>query len=286
MQEYQMDLEAKSYNGFHTPTESTKKLPLVVQNTGYFYAREGYRTEREGMQSYLLFYTLSGEGLLRAGGREYRLAPGTFAMLDCMPRHFYRTLQTNWDFYWIHFSGQAAKEYFELFCSAQGERGLVCPVELPQFAEQMRELIFYPYEPDLQSGLKTCLGLTELLTGAILEAGRGGQGTAKRHRREIAKAAEYMKEHFTQNMTLDDIQRQVYLSKYYFLRLFKQTMGQTPLEYLTHCRVNHAKRLLRETALTVEEIGRQSGFGNASYFIRTFKKLTGSTPGEYRNDWS
>jgi two-component system response regulator YesN len=48
--------------------------------------------------------------------------------------------------------------------------------------------------------------------------------------------------------------------------------------------VKKARRLLRETDLTVNEIGRSVGFPNDNYFIKTFKKWSGQTPGAYRRD--
>jgi len=69
-------------------------------------------------------------------------------------------------------------------------------------------------------------------------------------------------------------------------RLFKQSAGLTPLEYLIELRLNYAKKLMRENDklhYTIAEISTMSGFYDTDYFSRIFKKKTKKTPSEYLN---
>lgn len=67
-------------------------------------------------------------------------------------------------------------------------------------------------------------------------------------------------------------------------RLFKKEMGMTPNDYLTHLRIDHARRLLALSdhgGYTIKQIALMSGFQDPYYFSRLFKKMTGSSPSEY-----
>ena len=68
------------------------------------------------------------------------------------------------------------------------------------------------------------------------------------------------------------------MSKY-----FKNECGMTISEYITGVKITAAKKLLRESGLSVKEIGMELGYYGQNSFIRRFKSVTGMTPGEYRN---
>ena len=74
------------------------------------------------------------------------------------------------------------------------------------------------------------------------------------------------------------------LSTCYFSRLFKQVKGWSFTEYLTHVRMEEARKLLVNTSYSVAEIAMRVGFRDARYFSQVFKKHVGKTPELYRRD--
>lgn len=100
----------------------------------------------------------------------------------------------------------------------------------------------------------------------------------------IDKAVRFMEENFQQEIGLEDVAKQVYLSTCYFSRLFKQVKGWSFTEYLTHVRMEEARKLLTTTSYSVAEIAMKVGFRDARYFSQVFKKHAGKTPGSYRRD--
>ncbi len=101
----------------------------------------------------------------------------------------------------------------------------------------------------------------------------------------MAAAVEYIRAHYAEPITVDDMLRALPLSKYYFIRTFRRVMGTTPYSYLTVYRINHAKVLLRSTRQSIEQIAEDCGFRDASNFIAHFKKCIGQTPAAYRRDF-
>ena len=68
-------------------------------------------------------------------------------------------------------------------------------------------------------------------------------------------------------------------------RVFKEQFGLSVTSYLTQLRITQAKRLLRFTDKSVENVAQECGLNDANYFSRLFKKVEGTTPGEYRRQW-
>ena len=99
--------------------------------------------------------------------------------------------------------------------------------------------------------------------------------------RRIHNAISYIKSNLAKKLTVDDIAAHVHISKYHFLRQFKEITGETVINYVRFLRCDHAKRLLISGEHTVAETAMLTGFENASYFAATFKHYIGVTPREY-----
>ncbi len=95
-------------------------------------------------------------------------------------------------------------------------------------------------------------------------------------------AVEYINDHITEDITIERICTNVYMSKYHFCRLFKEQIGLTVMEYVLKTRIMMAKDLLWAGEKTVTEISEDCGFSSISYFSRAFKNETGMTPMQYK----
>jgi YesN/AraC family two-component response regulator len=98
----------------------------------------------------------------------------------------------------------------------------------------------------------------------------------------VRRALAFMLEHFTEEITLDDVAHAASVSRFHFCRLFHRETGVTFHEYLHELRVGRAKTLLVDRHLTVSEAAYTVGFNDLSHFDRTFRKIVGSSPTEYR----
>ncbi len=84
------------------------------------------------------------------------------------------------------------------------------------------------------------------------------------------------------HFNMQDAFLKIPMSTDHLRKLFKQYTGMTPLEYLTHMRMNYAANLLYNKSLTIKEIARMVGFIDPYYFSKAFKKMMGKSPTEYR----
>jgi AraC family transcriptional regulator len=94
----------------------------------------------------------------------------------------------------------------------------------------------------------------------------------------LALVKEYINNHLDQDLKLSEISAIAQLSPYHFLRLFKQSMGITPHQYILQCRLDQAKYLLQHTHLSLVEIATRTGFCDQSHLTRHFKHVIGVTP--------
>lgn len=92
----------------------------------------------------------------------------------------------------------------------------------------------------------------------------------------------YMKNHLAEDLSLDKISLHIGMSKYALCRYYKAFCGRSIMEDFKHVRIAHAKRLLRYSSDSVEEIGHRCGFDSHSYFSLRFREICGCTPTEYR----
>lgn len=87
-------------------------------------------------------------------------------------------------------------------------------------------------------------------------------------------------------ITIDDLSRQVALSRYYLIRAFRHVYRQTPHQYLIGQRIAKAKDLLRNTDLSITDICAAVGFESLGSFSTLFRKLAGLSPTAYRSSSS
>ncbi len=97
-----------------------------------------------------------------------------------------------------------------------------------------------------------------------------------------ARAIAYMQAHIDENLTVEDICTVLHYNKSYIFRQFKKTTGSSLMAYFTKMKVEKAKRLLRESDMSISQIAASLSFDTANYFSKCFKKVTGYTPGTYR----
>ncbi|MGE5614661.1 MAG: AraC family transcriptional regulator [Bacillota bacterium] len=100
------------------------------------------------------------------------------------------------------------------------------------------------------------------------------------------KVCNYINDHCTENIKIDDVANIAGFSKYHFTRLFKQLMNISWYEYLIKRRILLAEQLLVQPDLSITQVAMKSGFSSLATFNRLFKAMKCCTPTEYRHLYS
>ena len=99
----------------------------------------------------------------------------------------------------------------------------------------------------------------------------------------LRRVVAYIHEHLADDLSLTEVASVVPLSAHYFATLFKQSTGETLLQYVTRCRIERAKELLAKRTLVIADICQQVGFRDQSYFTKVFRRHSNMTPKVYRS---
>jgi AraC-like DNA-binding protein len=119
-----------------------------------------------------------------------------------------------------------------------------------------------------------------LLTSFLSE--KNTVGSAQKSAEAIRRAAAYITENYSRNITTKEIADAAFLSRSYMSELFVQTYGMPPHEYLVIYRLSHVKERLLNTGISVSEIAESTGFRDVFTLSRVFKQKFGISPSEYR----
>jgi len=101
--------------------------------------------------------------------------------------------------------------------------------------------------------------------------------------RQLRQILDYIDARIDQEIKLADLAQLLDMSQFHFSRLFKQSVGVSPYQYLLQQRVERAKQLLKNTDRLITDIALICGFNSHSHLSKQFKQLTGMTPKSYRS---
>ena len=111
------------------------------------------------------------------------------------------------------------------------------------------------------------------------------QEKSKNGDERLEKALAYIHNHINENLNINELAELTCLSKAHFIRLFKQEVKTTPLQYINRRKMEMAQLTLVTSDTPVKDVAFALGFEDYSYFNRLFKKMTGVTPQEYRSSY-
>ena len=275
---YTMDVEDRSRWLISTPSEEVAAQPYFCSEVGDFYARKRFVTERDRKDSFIVFYTLGGCGIVRQGGQEILLEKGHALLMDCRMPQSYATSPTrnHWYHLWTHVDGTGVAmtgDYLGL------PRLVPIAVPLARIQPHFDTLFHFLSQESVTSRAITGAAvhslLTELVVASREELHHGLDDP-------VQIACDFVHAHYAEGICLQDIADAASVSPSHLIRLFKRQIGTTPHDYLMRHRITRAKELLAETTLTSAAIARQVGFASESNFSYRFTKMVGQGPRAWR----
>lgn len=283
MESKHLDINPESHWLYHTPSEISQGYPFYVTECGFFAGNEGYFTERDWKNSYLMIYTLSGIGALHYKEQDYEVHARQAVLLNCKHKHRYHTQEAPWQFYWIHFNGTATVHYEALLNDTS--MSIIDIFDSDEFVPYALKIQAMLRNHDMHTDLKASLYLTHLMTQMLYNKKLPQSQKAFHFQQDLQRTVAYIQLHYDEDLSIDTMSEIAHLSKFHFLRLFKVHMGIAPYDYLIHYRITMSKALLQNSTAPIQSISEQVGYKNVNNYIRNFKKLVGVTPNQYRQSW-
>ncbi|MGL4737584.1 MAG: AraC family transcriptional regulator [Cellulosilyticaceae bacterium] len=261
-------------------------LPFYVTGVGLDY-EEGVVIREQGYQDYQWSYCLDGEGIFRIGGKSYVITKGMAFFFRKDVPHSYENVHGFWKTEWVTFNGREVESLFRYMDLADSS---VIIVDKEQDVRQRLTQMFYTLSSQVHLHEKMLRSSSELYEFLIFMRETMGknqnEGKDKEYER-LGPVIHYMDTYYQRPITLEELAQQIGVTKYYLCRIFKETYGSKPFDYLTQVRLQKAKEyLVTCEEMKVKEIGEYVGFNDTSYFCLKFKEYEKCSPLEFRRRYS
>ncbi|GGB91677.1 MmsAB operon regulatory protein [Marinobacterium zhoushanense] len=259
---------------------------LYPLGIGYYHQASGHHMERVEHDDYLLIYCLEGAGLLQVEGLKYSVHAGDLVLLPKGVSHSYRALKSRpWTIYWAHFHGDDADAFYaHLSEPRQSAPILLTPLGLQSRLASDFEALLELRESTYNLSAYLCAAnqLRQILTHiALLQP--LARNRQKGDSLDLERVHSLMQAHVHEHLALDTLADSVNLSKYHFVKRYKELTGTTPINHFIQLKIERACHLLDTTSNSINEIAFAVGYEDAYYFSRIFKKIMGVSPSQYRN---
>ena len=120
----------------------------------------------------------------------------------------------------------------------------------------------------------------------VRHAGHEITKACARDEARMRRVCDYINEHLAEEVSLQDLAKVAYVSRFHLIRIFKQTCGETPYQRLTRLRIQRAQRLLATCDTPITQIALECGSTNQTHFAAAFRRLVGLSPRAYRQSLS
>ena len=231
--------------------------------------------------SHLLIYCSEGRGQLYTANHAYPVGPGDLLFLPAGMAHSYKAdPEQPWTIYWVHYRGQLAEHYNQLFA---GDSPLLSLGPQPRLVAEFEALYAlrsagYALPEFIHAACQLKQMLSLLGNLVVRHGGQPGQAI------DLDYIQQLMHRNLDGKLDLASLAAECQLSKYHFARRFKQLTGHSPIQHFIHLKIEHACQLLDSSEDSVKQIAWKVGYQDPYYFSRLFKQVIGQSPRQYRTN--
>lgn len=249
---------------------------LMVTDAGYFPAAAGHgRLRRQGAVETILILCVAGRGVVRFGGAEHVLSPGSCIALPAGVPHEYRASDGDpWTIWWLHVRGTDVADLTDPF---RGSQALIRLRSVERVVALFDELLtvlerrLSPAHLLIASGLAWSI-FTRVAADSVLPA----DGSP------LERAIRYLESRVDGSIRVPELAAMVGMSASHLSALFRQATGGGPGAFHTSLKMARARSLLDTTAAPVAEVAATVGYDDPLYFSRQFRRVHGVSPSIYR----
>ncbi|MFB5192983.1 AraC family transcriptional regulator [Alicyclobacillus fastidiosus] len=256
----------------------------LPESVGFYDHEPTHAVNRaEGMlKDFNLHLVTKGSGYVVVGQKSYRVRQGDcFLYFPLRQQTYHSSAEDPWSVRWVHFYG---KHLTEFMLDAGVNQSVIWA--LHQWAAL--EELFHDLLIETETNTMLRPARLSTLTYAILmefmhQAVPLTTAKTTNQSDRVTRLLPLMQERATSPFDLAEWADLANVSPHYFCKLFRKTVGMKPLDFVTRCRIQHAKQLLLENReATIKSIATACGYNHISYFNKRFYELEGMTPTEYR----
>lgn len=254
-------------------------LPVYVSGIGYE-DNQPHVMRKEGFPLPHIFLCISGTGILKVNKMEYRIEKGTMFYLAPNIPHEYDGITDRWEVEWITFNGNnlgpILKE-LNLDCTK-----VIKLSSIDKMESYYKKIMISLKASDNQGRVISSGILYTMLVEFYTFLHKTMEYEDSEGNRAITIMKDYIDLHYNETITLEELSDQIHATPQYLCRLFKKHLNIRPFQYIAMKRIQHAKILLSDSNLSINDIAHQVGYNDCSYFCAIFKKIEMISPSEFR----
>ena len=280
--------EFKMSNIFFNIFPNENFIDLGMYQYGYEQCEPGHSFGPATRNHYLFHYIISGTGTLMADNikgetQTYSIKSGQgFLIFPGQITTYIADQNLPWEYVWIEFDGLRVKEALDLT-----ELSVNTPVyhsHSKDLREQLMNEMLYIVHHAKESPFHL-IGHLYLFLDYLTQSAKSKKlvQSSKMSDYYIKEAINYIEQNFQNNITIEDIAAVCGINRSYFGKIFRNSIGRSPQEFLMNYRMVKATELLKLTSLSIAEIGSAVGYENQLHVSRAFKTIYGISPTEWRN---
>lgn len=264
-----------------------KSKPLIVTQCGAYrlYTYPKLPTWRpRGRVDFQLLYIAAGKAYFHFADKDEIVTAGHMVLYRPKePQKYEYYCEDQTEVYWVHFTGGNVKNILRVYGMTDDKRVFYCGSGL-EYQNHFRTMIqeLQMCKDDYPEMLEMHLRQIFISIHRFLktEAAVGNSLIAE----AIDKSRTYFSEHYNEDIRIDEYASSQGMSTSWFIRNFKQYVGETPMQFILSLRIHNAESLLRNPQYNISEISQIVGYENPLYFSRIFKKIKGLSPSDYRKN--
>lgn len=263
-------------------------IDLCMYQFGYEQCDPGHSFGPATRNHYLFHYVLSGTGTLMANNsngetRTYSVKSGQgFMIFPGQINTYIADEQLPWKYMWIEFDGLRVKETLSVtdLCKDAPVYHSHSKELREKLADEMLYIVNHPQESSFH-----LIGHLYLFLDYLLQSAKSTKLVSSGRMSDyyIKEAINYIEQNFQNNISIEDIAAVCGINRSYFGKIFRNSIGRSPQEFLMNYRMVKATELLKLTSLSIADVGSAVGYENQLHFSRAFKNIYGVSPREWKN---
>ncbi len=263
-------------------------IDLSLYQYGWEHCKPSHSYGPAARNHYLFHYVISGTGTLMSddsAGRThtYQIRSGQgFMIFPKQVNTYIADEKLPWEYAWVEFDGLKAKESLEM-AGLTMDSPIYHPGARDLSLELKNEMLYIAQHSD-QSPFHLIGHLYLMLDYLTRSSSKRLMQTGKIRDFYIKEAISFIEQNFQNDISVEDIAGFCNLNRSYFGKIFRDTLGKSPQEFLISYRMSKAAELLKLTELSVGDISSAVGYLNQLHFSRAFKKIYGTSPRQWRNE--
>ena len=248
---------------------------------GYFKANNKWNTT-EKLKVNKFYYVTDGEFELIIDNITYIVKKGQLVMIPADLKHSYKlTEKKHMKKHWCHFEAFSGTD--SLFNVIKSD--LIIDIGInKELTDLFKKLYKYEKNPDELSNF-SAKAILMLIIGIYLKNCQRITSVNSTENSDLSSVINYMKENINGNITVSELAHFTHLHPNYFIRMFKQYFGSSPIKYFNNMKVNAAKEYLQRGNNSIEEISKILGFSDLYSFSKFFKKNVGISPSQFKSSY-